>query len=497
MGQAKKIYVTGKLKGEKGDTGERGVAGEPGLTPYIGENGNWYLGDTDTGKPSVDRLYESDLEAEGSMATLESPYIAPFVERYAAYGRSEQDGTPSLEEPIEITSVGDGGSFEVRATGKNLVDATDIVPTSSIYVNRDLKVFPGVQYSFKFFAPFIGITSDAVACMLKNSDGSTIFRITDYVNSINGRNNATNSLYRFEVSENIAKEAVTFSMYINAEALSGYIGNEWYAALCVGDGADVYEPYQATTATITTGLPLHGIPVESGGNVTIDGQEYIADVLEVDADGSGQVVRYLYDGVITGNEPVYSSPSDWPSYPYNYYVGVDWGINGANESSARKVLSSHFLSEVNAGNPYKSYGYAACYSRDSITFTFTQDSGIDTNDKAKAWLTEQYNNGNPVRVIAQRETPEIIPLTRAEVEAVIALDTCKPVTNITNDAEAMQKVVYSALPRGPRGPMPELSQDIAADAGEADKAASAKAVAEYVTALEARIAALESAGVNN
>lgn len=29
-----------------------GVAGSDGITPTIGDNGNWYLGDTDTGKPS-------------------------------------------------------------------------------------------------------------------------------------------------------------------------------------------------------------------------------------------------------------------------------------------------------------------------------------------------------------------------------------------------------------------------------------------------------------
>ena len=34
------------LKGQKGDPGENGT------TPTIGENGNWYLGDEDTGKPS-------------------------------------------------------------------------------------------------------------------------------------------------------------------------------------------------------------------------------------------------------------------------------------------------------------------------------------------------------------------------------------------------------------------------------------------------------------
>lgn len=39
-------------KGDKGDTGATGAAGKDGTTPTIGENGNWYLGNTDTGKPS-------------------------------------------------------------------------------------------------------------------------------------------------------------------------------------------------------------------------------------------------------------------------------------------------------------------------------------------------------------------------------------------------------------------------------------------------------------
>ena len=35
-----------------GDQGPQGPAGEDGITPTIGDNGNWFLGDTDTGKPS-------------------------------------------------------------------------------------------------------------------------------------------------------------------------------------------------------------------------------------------------------------------------------------------------------------------------------------------------------------------------------------------------------------------------------------------------------------
>ncbi len=37
------------LRGEKGDKGERGDRGQDGLTPYVGENGRWFVGDIDSG----------------------------------------------------------------------------------------------------------------------------------------------------------------------------------------------------------------------------------------------------------------------------------------------------------------------------------------------------------------------------------------------------------------------------------------------------------------
>lgn len=39
----------GVAKGAKGDAGGTGA---DGVTPHIGDNGNWYIGSTDTGKPS-------------------------------------------------------------------------------------------------------------------------------------------------------------------------------------------------------------------------------------------------------------------------------------------------------------------------------------------------------------------------------------------------------------------------------------------------------------
>ena len=38
--------------GPAGPQGEPGEDGEDGITPHIGENGNWWIGETDTGKPS-------------------------------------------------------------------------------------------------------------------------------------------------------------------------------------------------------------------------------------------------------------------------------------------------------------------------------------------------------------------------------------------------------------------------------------------------------------
>lgn len=40
------------LKGAPGAAGANGKDGENGKTPYVGDNGNWYIGADDTGKPS-------------------------------------------------------------------------------------------------------------------------------------------------------------------------------------------------------------------------------------------------------------------------------------------------------------------------------------------------------------------------------------------------------------------------------------------------------------
>nr|DAI08627.1 MAG TPA: nucleoid-associated protein [Caudoviricetes sp.] len=73
--------VTNGAKGDKGDTGAPGAPGAPGakgndgITPTIGSNGNWYLGETDTGKPSQgvkgDKGDKGNAGSPGAAATIE------------------------------------------------------------------------------------------------------------------------------------------------------------------------------------------------------------------------------------------------------------------------------------------------------------------------------------------------------------------------------------------------------------------------------------------
>ena len=63
------------LKGDKGADGANGKDGTNGITPTIGTNGNWYLGTTDTGKPSRgEKGDKGDTGADGKTPVKGTDY---------------------------------------------------------------------------------------------------------------------------------------------------------------------------------------------------------------------------------------------------------------------------------------------------------------------------------------------------------------------------------------------------------------------------------------
>ena len=120
--------------GEKGDTGAQGAKGDPGaagadgITPHIGDNGNWYLGAEDTGKPSRGATgAKGDTGATGP-AGPQGPAGAPgkdgagmnitgaTVGQIAKITAVDASGVPTAWSPVDMPEGGggDGGAKEFR-----------------------------------------------------------------------------------------------------------------------------------------------------------------------------------------------------------------------------------------------------------------------------------------------------------------------------------------------------------------------------------------------
>ena len=78
----------------EGGGGAAGPAGKDGITPTIGANGNWYLGDEDTGKPS--RGEKGDPGAKG------------------ADGAAGKDGSDGYSPEATVTPINGGAKIIIK-----------------------------------------------------------------------------------------------------------------------------------------------------------------------------------------------------------------------------------------------------------------------------------------------------------------------------------------------------------------------------------------------
>lgn len=102
----------------------------------------------------------------------------------------------------------------------------------------------------------------------------------------------------FRNTKAVTTSLKSFSFYIHV--LKGAVINNYriYVQVEVGDIATDYEPYHEQTVTLP--YTLNAIPVSSGGNVTIDGQQYISDYVDVER---GKLVRMCKEVDFTTVEP--------------------------------------------------------------------------------------------------------------------------------------------------------------------------------------------------
>lgn len=178
---------------------------------------------------------------------------------------------------------------------------------------------------------------------------------------------------------------------------------------------DDFEPYHKQTVTLP--YTLNAIPVSSGGNVTIDGQQYIADYVNVER---GKLVRMVGECIVDGTEKWRSEQS--------YMI--------ADISNFNRVDNDNYMTYILCDK----YRTSANTTYDNVIFARKNGDGIvikDTSHQSAVEDWKKYLNNNPCIVHYLLITPEEIDLTPEEVRTFKALATYYPTTNISINSEQL------------------------------------------------------------
>lgn len=156
--------------------------------------------------------------------------------------------------------------------------------------------------------------------------------------------------------------------------------------------------------TVTLPYTLNAIPVKSGGNVTINGQQYIADYVDVER---GKLVRHIKEKSDTISIAVTVSVGGLGIYDYDIPFIKNVICN----------ITNIVYEDINQGWASKQ----ACISGSNV-------------GELRVYLPVGNHN---VKIIYELETPEEIDLTTEEITAFKALATYYPTTNISINSEQL------------------------------------------------------------
>ena len=179
-----------------------------------------------------------------------------------------------------------------------------------------------------------------------------------------------------------------------------------------------FKPYQESQATLP--YELNAIPVSSGGNVTIDGQQYIADYVDVER---GKLVRMTklveYDGT-----------ENWSLQSINNNGIANFILSGVKALNPKGLSNKLFLQNTVIENT-NSEGFII-NSEFQLYIRISKNRNISTVTEFKNFLSK-----NPIRILFATITPEEIDLTPEEIATFKALSTYYPKTYINAESEQL------------------------------------------------------------
>jgi hypothetical protein len=182
---------------------------------------------------------------------------------------------------------------------------------------------------------------------------------------------------------------------------------------------DDFEPYHEQTVTLP--YTLNAIPVSSGGNVTINGQQYVSDYVDVER---GKLVRSVFVIKFTGAEGWSYSNADDEKYKR---FGLELAVK-----IKRYVGLSNYI--INAGESIMNKENVFTFYGSWIDVRITRFTSLA---EFKNFLSELNSSGKPLIVVCALVTPEEIDLTPEQIQAYKSLSTNYPVTNISINSEQL------------------------------------------------------------
>lgn len=327
------------------------------------------------------------------------------------YGKSSQDGTPSVENPVEIKSV---VNPTVKVRGKNLLKATLRTTTRNgvtCTANGDgtyvLNGTANKSTSFK-----IGeVDFNAGKSYRLTGWNSLISYIKDqqglYVDKIYQFDSGTGNNFKVPQS----KEYAVIVIIQGGTSLNNIIIKPMITTDLTATYDD-YEPYHEQTVTLP--YTLNAIPVSSGGNVTIDGQQYIADYVDVER---GKLIQMVWEIEIDGKR-------EWRiTSPERYEYAID--VFNTSHSFIDGLCNLYRVSKERYVDKTIIIGISGAQ-------VFVCDSDLTTLDDVKKMF-----DSTPLNIKYPADNPTEIDLTPEEIAAFKALATYYPVTNISVNSEQL------------------------------------------------------------
>lgn len=216
------------------------------------------------------------------------------------------------------------------------------------------------------------------------------------------------------------KDTNFVAVFVFADA-NKYVDITFTPMIEKGSTATSYEPYHEQTVTLP--YTLNAVPVETGGNVTIDGQQYIADYVDVER---GKLVRMVGECVISDMNQITRITTN----TFFVYGMDDVFVISDNSDDIARLQTTKYQGVALVDRTDNKYIYRCWLS----THDNLKPIAFHSNtDDLSAFKNEVYGT----RIIYQLANPTEIDLTPEEIAAFKSLATYYPVTNIFINSEQL------------------------------------------------------------